>query len=235
MRNSINLWKPKRYLRLSPWELSGNLLLGGRVGLSVLCNFSSFWCLYMWKSEYLEVHNGLKSKAWVTSSVGMSVCSLDLSDLVKMPASCKSEVLGGLQDLSLCVISHGTWAMVKVTSLFFWQCYWRAYAVGDVEKMALVKLAKWVKGVKRYWYFFRLLWYGGWAFYPSSYMNVGCSSVYEYWSENLAIWLERMTLLFKEGIAFLLGKGPRMNWKEWNEIFMSEQSRKTKYRSPNKD
>lgn len=84
--------------------------------LSVLCNVSLFWYLYLWKSEYLEVHNGLKSKAWVTSSVGMSVCSLDLSDLVKMSASCKSEVLGGL---SLCVISHGTWAMVKVTSLFF--------------------------------------------------------------------------------------------------------------------
>lgn len=24
------------------------------------------------------------------------------------------------------------------------QCYWRAYSVGDVEKMALLKLAKWV-------------------------------------------------------------------------------------------
>lgn len=26
----------------------------------------------------------------------------------------------------------------------FVQCYWRAYSVGDVEKMALLKLAKWV-------------------------------------------------------------------------------------------
>lgn len=53
-------------------------------GLGYLCsNFPSFWYIYIGKSEYLEVH-GLKNKVGVTSSVGMSVYSLDLSDLVKM-------------------------------------------------------------------------------------------------------------------------------------------------------
>lgn len=55
----------------------------------------------------------------------------------------------------------GHWSKWPVFCLFFfWQCYWRAYAVGDVEKMALVKLAKWVKRVKCCCYFCWLLWYG---------------------------------------------------------------------------
>ena len=69
----------------------------------------------------------------------MLICSLDLRSSKKCFVFSKAELQGPAW-----VMAHG--AMVEVTSFFlYWQCYWRAYAVGDVEKMALVKLAKWVK------------------------------------------------------------------------------------------
>lgn len=39
--------------------------------------------------------------------------------------------------------SEFTWMCFLIWRVFV-QCYWRAYSVGDVEKMALLKLAKWV-------------------------------------------------------------------------------------------
>ena len=79
-----------------------------------------------------------------TDIVGMLVCSLDLRSSKNALYSLKSEFLGGLQDLSEWW-HMGQWLKWLVCLFLYWQCYWRAYAVGDVEKMALVKLAKWVK------------------------------------------------------------------------------------------
>lgn len=111
------------------------------------------------------------------------------------------------------------------------QCYWRAYAVGDVEKMALVKLAKWVQC---FWY---LCWFS-WGRVTSVGMEQGVetlvlqsrTALFSVVDEPRTLYMLGTTLysgfslLTLEsstspwiGIDFLLGKRWKMNWKrsEW--------------------
>lgn len=47
---------------------------------------------------------------------------------------------------------HYVYAIVGGANMFVLQCYWRAYSVGDVERMALLKLAKYY-----YYYYCKLI------------------------------------------------------------------------------
>lgn len=121
-------------------------------------NFSSV-LIYMHRKVQIVTGSQARNKGGLRSSVEMSICSLGLPELTRKKKKPNSSILQVWISRKLVglfifyVVNCGAWGSGQNDQfIFFQQCYWRAYAVGDVEKMALVKLAKWVKGRKCYWF-----------------------------------------------------------------------------------
>lgn len=108
MKNSINQWKPKRYLKLGSGEFEWKSAVWMKGG--TICAQFSFTLIYLHRKVCIFI--GAQSKKQSEADLIIGNVNMQLGPIrcsKKCLALCKSELLGSLQGQSLYVINHGTW------------------------------------------------------------------------------------------------------------------------------